>query len=104
MYKLFVDDVRDCPKGNDWLVARSFREATEIMKRNGCPYYMSFDHDLGNDSKSGFELVKWMVERDLEKEDFFPRGFMFVSHSANPIGKENIETYLNNYLNFKNIV
>ena len=74
------------------------------MRRNGCPYYISFDHDLGKDSRSGFELVKWMVERDLDSGNFFHDGFIFISHSTNPVGKENIERYLNNYLKFRGVV
>ena len=31
----------------------------------------------------------------------FPDNFKFYVHTANPVGKHNIETLINNYLNFK---
>ena len=35
---------------------------------------------------------------DLDNRYKFPKDFKFNVHSANPIGKKNIETIINNYL------
>ena len=76
------------------------------MKEYGIPSYISFDHDLGVDENgnvqaSGYEIAKWLVEMDMTGKYTMPDDFEFNVHSANPIGKENIEAYLNNYLEFR---
>lgn len=99
-YKLFVDDIRN-PREDGWTVARSFDEAISIIREKGFPRFVSFDHDLGDDSPSGKDLANWMVEMDLDLTFSFPRDFGFVVHSANPVGKKNIESLLNQYLNWR---
>lgn len=39
---------------------------------------------------------------DMNNILMFPENFSFYVHSANPVGKKNIEAYLNNYFEFKN--
>ena len=71
----------------------------------GCPEYISFDHDLGNDLPSGHDCLQWLIERDLrlqiQKQKFIPDNFEINVHSANPFCKENIEKLLISYINFK---
>ena|SRR6266403_112113 len=103
-YNLFLDDLRDPPAG-DWLVVRSYEEACQTVMERGWPRLVSFDHDLGRTpsgelGKTGFDFAKFLVERDLE-ECSLPVDFQFVVHSANPIGAENIASYLRSYLRFK---
>lgn len=73
------------------------------MKQNGCPDYISFDHDLGDiGTKTGKDVANWIVERDQELEGkFIPENFEFNVHSANPVGTENIEGLLKQYLSFR---
>jgi len=99
-YRLYLDDVRTPTEGN-WKVVRSFTDAISLIKGLGCPEFISFDHDLGNDSLTGYDLAKWLVEKDLDKPGFIPKNFEFNVHSANPVGAENIERYLNKYLEFR---
>ena len=47
---------------------------------------------------TGFDFAKWLVEMDMDNIYKFPENFSFHVHSANPVGKANIEGYLNNYL------
>lgn len=114
MKKLFIDDLRTicdvyhCSETNDFDIARDFTSAIEYMQRNGCPKFISFDHDLGLECDSngvelsGFAVVKWMVEKDLDSNGtFIPVGFTYYVHSANPQGKENIRGLLDNYLRFR---
>ena len=103
--KLYLDDVRDLPDDSFTLV-RSYEEAVLFVKDNGIPPFISFDHDLGCDEignilKNGYDFAKWLVDMDIENIHKFPNNFTFDIHSANPIGKNNIKSILNNYLLFK---
>ena len=105
-YKLYLDDVRDLPDDSYSLV-RSYEEAINYVKDNGIPSFISFDHDLGLDenkqlAKTGFDFAKWLVEMDIDNIFLFPKNFSFYVHSSNSVGKENIYSYLTNYLKFKN--
>jgi len=99
---MFIDDER-FPVKDDFIIVRSVAEAIlEIEKHDQPPNYISFDHDLGDNVKTGFDLAKWLVEKDLDYEgSFLPNDFSFYVHSANPVGKENIEGLLNNYLEYR---
>lgn len=103
--KLYVDDLRPLPD-DTYDLARSYDEALKYIKYNGIPPFISFDHDLGVDEKdnllpTGYDFAKWLVEMDMDNIYTFPKSFDFYVHSANPVGKANIENYLNNYLNYK---
>lgn len=95
-YKLYLDDLRDPRTPGPWLCARSFKAAVDIVLDKGLPTYCSFDHDLGEDA-SGYDFAKWMVEYELDGLGRFPDDFEFNVHSANPVGVEAINQYLNNY-------
>ena len=108
MWALFLDDERtplSNPKG-DLVVARSLQEAINLIVKNGCPYFISFDHDLGEASTGdAIELVKWMIEKDLDENGgFIPKNFGFFVHSANPVGRKNIESLLTSYLEWRSHV
>lgn len=113
-WNLFLDDqifeinlatgraIRD-PKVIDpsrlYILAYDCEKAKNIIASNGCPIFISFDHDLGEGKETGNDLVKWMIEKDLDEEGkFIPEDFAFQVHSANPIGRKNIESLLSNYL------
>lgn len=94
---MYVDDIRN-PKGKFDVIVRSSEEAIEYIVRNGCPSFISFDHDLGGDDTS-MNVVRFIVDLDLDSDDgFIPYNFNYFVHSANPVGKANIEGYLNSYL------
>ena len=98
--KMYIDDIRD-PKGDFDIIIRNSEDAKEYMIRNGCPNYISFDHDLGADD-TAMEVVKFMVSMDLDMNgEFIPEGFEFNIHSANPVGKANLLGYLKSYLNHR---
>lgn len=105
MVKMYLDDIR-IPNNNYDVIVRNYDEAIEFVKINGIPSFISFDHDLGCDAvgnilKSGYDFAKWLVEMDIKNIYKFPDNFTFNIHSANPIGKNNINAILNNYLAFK---
>ena len=88
--KVYLDDIR-VPVTPNWIIVRTVEDFKRVVI-DYQPTYISFDHDLGEDSPTGYDCAKWLVEIDYRHlRDF-------NVHSANPIGKENIETLLNNYL------
>lgn len=102
---------------NDWVVVKNYTEFCNYIEKNGLSDFISFDHDLadfhydlnpgdydsmseddmiikfGSMEKTGFDCAKWLVDWCLENNQKLPD---YVVHSANPIGKQNIESYLNN--------
>ena len=99
MIKLYIDDIRN-PKEEGFIVVRSYAEAVGWMRKNGCPDFISFDHDLAsNDDLDGIDIAKWLVNTDLNKDGkFIPENFQFYVHSANPVGAGNIKGLLDGYL------
>jgi hypothetical protein len=102
---------------NDWSVVRNYNEFCNYIEKNGLPDFISFDHDLadfhydiklddydsmseedmimkfGSIEKNGFDCAKWLVDCCLENSLLLPD---FIVHSANPVGKQNIQSYLYN--------
>lgn len=100
-YNMFIDDER-MPVNPTDIICRTMEDVIYVVTTYGMPKYISFDHDLGEDKPTGYDIAKWLVECDMDEEYKFPDDFDFGVHSQNPIGKKNIEQYMNNYLNFKN--
>lgn len=99
-YRLSIDDLPN-PTSPDWVVARDSAAAIKLLETCGCPVEISFDHDLGGDD-TAMLLVKRLVELDLDASGtFIPAGFHFSVHSANPVGRENIQAVLGRYLAFR---
>lgn len=118
-YYLFLDDERFPHNVKwmhmpvyPWIVVRNFNEFKSTIEEKGIPKFISFDHDLADQhyqamlkecngeknvdygtEKTGYDCAKWLVDYCLEHTYKIPD---FQVHSLNPIGKENIETYLNN--------
>lgn len=82
-------------------IARSSKEAIEMILAYGCPRYISFDHDLGDDDTS-MVLVNFLISQDLDASGaFIPDDFDFYVHSQNPIGSRNIRNTIERYLQFR---
>lgn len=105
-WKLFLDDERD-PVGNDWVICRNISEAVAICNVAGLPSYINFDHDLSSGkSVNGFEnsgmgFAKWMINECLDGRHEMPMDFDWYVHSQNPVGAENINKLLTNWMSFK---
>jgi hypothetical protein len=115
MYNLFLDDERfpqtaitlvtenvDLYKdNNDWVIVRNYNEFVDMVNEMGMPNMVSFDHDLAdinNDKeKTGFDAAKWLVDYCMDNDVKLPN---YQVHSANPVGKENIKSYLENFSRF----
>lgn len=102
-YRLFLDDERFPPDDKlEWVICRNMQQVQEACEQKGLPEFISFDHDLGDDQPTGYDVAKWMIEHDLDQQgQFMPTTFRFYVHSQNPIGAENINKLLTNYLGHK---
>lgn len=100
-YSLYIDDEREPKTARSWIIARTYDDAISIIGELGVPSYLSFDHDLGT-GLSGYDIAKWIVEQDLDGTLSIPTDFQFNVHSANPVGRRNIECLLDSYLSFRN--
>jgi hypothetical protein len=117
---LWLDDLRDPSQGQfkiwlnlafgenlDVTWVKDYDEFVKYFKKNEMPYAISFDHDLGNEltdhpelnEKTGLDCAKWIVDYCMNNAVRLPKYFV---HSANPVGRENIQSYLDNYLKFTN--
>lgn len=101
-----------------WIIARNYEEFVKVADTNkGNINIISFDHDLADEhyvdkdmfspnpedynkhyqnfkEKTGLECAKYLADNDIPFEGFFV-------HSQNPVGKTNIKSFLNNWLDFK---
>ena len=99
MKKLYLDDIR-VPKTEGWDIVRNYDEFVFWVRLHGVPDEVSFDHDLGEDTeKTGLNVAKWLGQYCIEKNTPFPK---WNVHSANPVGKANIEAYINNVIKHQN--
>lgn len=102
-WKLFLDDIRFPPRNaegeidGNWRIARTVDEAISMCKVKGLPWFISFDHDLGDEENgTGMEFAKWLVEYHISN-DIKPT-FDYAIHSMNPIGAKNIDSYLQSFI------
>jgi hypothetical protein len=85
MVKVFLDDIR-MPPDNSWVIVRNVSEAKRILQTNSVEW-LSLDHDLGDNTETGYDLVKWLEEQVYEGS-IVP--MTMTTHSANPVGVKNM--------------
>ena len=115
-YNLFLDDqiddmgddglaIRRPDKfdktGREYVCLKTVQQAIDYIEGHGCPDHISFDFDLGPNEKGELQqssdLVKWMIERDLDNPGFIPDHFTYFVHSANvmaPAALDKLGQYL----------
>jgi hypothetical protein len=114
--KLYLDDIRT-PKSDGWEIVRSYEGFVEWITNNGVPDEISFDHDLSREhinfyfengghenppnpqetvfnEKTGYDAAKWLCQYCLLNSIPLP---LWNVHSANPVGRDNIEGLLKNF-------
>jgi hypothetical protein len=90
--KLWLDDIREMPKGFDYW-ARTAQDAIRVIK-SGEVSYISFDHDLGpldadnRNKNNGYEVAKYIEMLAYNKA---VKPIVWEIHSQNPVGRERIE-------------
>jgi hypothetical protein len=109
---------------DDWVIVRSYKEFVDVVKerfeKEEWPIFVSFDHDLADEHTqffydnggwtsppnpdyssfkelTGLSAAKWMCDFMLDNSLPFPG---YAVHSANPVGRENIQGYLANFKKF----
>ena len=106
-YIIFLDDIRDpnsnygistVTNRNEIIVIRNSDEFEAFLK-NAINNHLEitqvmFDHDLGLNSKDGYECLKWML--NYMKDNSYPIPLV-TCHSSNPVGRDNILSYYNNF-------
>lgn len=115
-WNLFIDDernlkdvfwadwhIREKYRNEEWTIARNLFDAADAIKAKGSmPSFISFDHDLGSGQPTGYDIAHHLVQLDMSEQPYnLPDDFSFYVHSRNPVGKENIEKLLSNYLQYK---
>lgn len=95
-----------------WDIVVNYDRFKEWILTNGLPEIVSFDHDLADEhytmsfedwnegsseqlgvERTGLDCAKFLVEYCVEHNLKLP---LFNVHSQNPVGRRNIQEYLNN--------
>ena len=107
--KLYLDDIRNphqsCYKDSEWIVCRNDTEFVSAIEQHFSDLeVVSFDNDLANfDSDgneiTGYTLVKWLCDY-IQDNNLDISNLRLNFHTANPVGKENMETYWRNFQNY----
>ena len=106
--KLYLDDIRNPHQSgyqdSEWIVCKNdktFKDMFESFDR--IITHVSFDHDIdsyNNDGTevTGYDCVKWLCDYILDNNlDISNLDIRF--HTANPVGKENMASYWDNFKN-----
>ncbi len=116
---IYIDDVRNLPDyhmeevtavheevgyyATQWVVCphgKSVLDEIACMEPHERLGHISFDHDLGMVGHDGYDIAKAICALD-KIAGICAADFTWEVHSANPVGKANIEAYLTNYFSDK---
>lgn len=97
-YNLYLDDERLPKTKTPFFIARSYEDFVYTITTHGIPQYISFDHDLGLHSGSGYECVIWFTGWVLGMDNKLPYNFNYNVHSANPVGTKRIVQAMENLI------
>ena len=93
--RIYVDDLRDpdfVHSHLDTRIARTYAEAIhliDLFTNSGDDIILDLDHDLG-EAKTGYDIAKYIVSNHLPLLGFH-------LHTANPVGRQNMEQLLTHY-------
>ena len=93
IWALFIDDLREPPRDQEWVVCRSTEEAIDQVRLRGMPSVMSLDHDLGDDDTT-MVFLRCLVN-ELWDGGTPPPDYRV--HSANPVGAQNIISFMESW-------
>ena len=83
----------------EFVIARTFEEFQEQVEKHGTlPSYISFDHDLGDFQTNGYEISRHIADWIMDRKYALPADFGYEVHSQNPVGKVNIQRFLENFI------
>lgn len=94
--KIWLDDIRDKPEEFDVSVGSEIETIILLRNLKNIDVFISFDHDLGLENGSGYGVACF-----IEANPDLVRLVGFDVHSANPVGRRNIEQALRKYKKIK---
>jgi len=96
-----------------WFVVKNYKQFIHWITKNGLPDIISFDHDLADEHygvdyqdweinssddlqvpETGMDCAKWLTNYCIDNNTKLPE---FYVHSMNPVGRENIQKYLESF-------
>lgn len=88
----------------DWVRAeitwvKRYSQFAMYIEEWGVPDVICFDHDLGEE-KTGYDCVKYLCYYCDENDEELP---IIVYQTNNPVGKENMRKYIENFRKHKQI-
>ena len=123
-YSIFLDDERTIsnvtwvplPLREDYMIVRSFEAFKELVEKHGVPEFVSYDHDLASEhyghgldndtinyskfrERTGYDCCQFLVRKCFEAGIPHPP---YQVHSMNPVGAENIRSYIESYHKISN--
>lgn len=100
-WKLWLDDdalneftpERHAPGG--YSTALNSAQAIALVEKNGPPFLMDLDHDLGllpnGQEDTAMIFLKWLTNNHPDAQ------FEYEIHSKNPVGRANIKSYIDSW-------
>jgi hypothetical protein len=105
-WSLFLDDIRfpndvkySYGPYKELVICRSMNDAVWAVRNYGLPNFISFDHDLGDvhndwEEQTGLSFAHWLADYIMNNDVKYDPEFSWFIHSANPVGAENINSYM----------
>lgn len=107
---LFLDDERNpedvtwitYPDNIEWYCLTRMNDFMFCIMESDDVDYISFDHDLQDfdlygGENTGYDCLKWLLNYCIDNNKNIPMCFF---HSQNVVGKENMQSYYNNFIKF----
>jgi hypothetical protein len=88
MRYIWVDDIRT-PTIPEATWCRTYASAIEAIEKANDTLILCLDHDLGEE-KTGYDICKYLVENSIPVS-------LIQIHSANPVGRANMNQLLTHY-------
>lgn len=99
--RIWLDDIRD-PPDDGWKICRTAEECIGTIWLAKEPIEcISFDHDLGENCGTGYDVAKFlehMAAMQKDQMEYFPQKWQI--HSANPVGARNIKSAMESMKRF----
>ena len=100
--KLYLDDIRNPHQSgynnSEWIVCRNDKTFKDMFESfDSIITHISFDSD-GNEV-TGYDCVKWLCDY-IQDNSLDISNLTLNFHTANPVGRVNMEGYWNNFKNY----
>ena len=106
--KLYLDDIRHPTQSgynnSEWIVCRNDKTFKDMFESfDSIITHISFDNDLANfdsdgNEVTGYDCVKWLCDY-IQDNNLDISNLTLNFHTANPVGKENMASYWDNFKN-----